>query len=90
MLGYITERQRQVSAINIFYEKTLYQDQPQVAVYSEADIPRAMLTETYIFVLYIGVLPDLIRDNFDNYNNNNTGKAFNIILAMPSRNPTVV
>ena len=77
--------------MNIFYEKTLYQDQPQVAVYSEADIPRAMLTETYIFVLYIGVLPDLIRDNFDNYNNNNnTGKAFNIILAMPSRNPTVV
>ena len=61
--------------MNIFYENTLYQDEPQVAVYSEADIPRAMLTETYVFVLYIGVLPNLTTDNFINYNEKKKGKA---------------
>ena len=82
MLGYITERQRQVSAMNIFYERTLYQDQPQVAVYSKADIPRAMLTEPYVFVLYIGVLPDLVQDNFENYDETKLGNdltlSFNV------------
>ena len=66
-MGYITERRRQVAAMNIFYEKTLNQDQPQVASYAEADIPRAMLTEPFVFVLFIGVLPDLKRDNYSNY-----------------------
>ena len=66
--------------MNIFYEKTLYQDEPQVAVYSEADIPRAMLTETYVFVLYIGVLPDLEKDNYTNYNISNRGKGLALSL----------
>ena len=63
--------------MNIFYERTLYQDQPQVAVYSKADIPRAMLTEPYVFVLYIGVLPDLVQDNFENYDETKLGNDFN-------------
>ena len=66
--------------MNIFYEKTLNQDEPQVSVYSEADIPRAMLTETYVFVLYIGVLPDLITDDYTNYNVSNRGKALTLSL----------
>ena len=69
--------------MNIFYEKTLYQDEPQVSVYSKADIPRAMLTETYVFVLYIGVLPDLEKDNYTNYNENIRGKA--LILSLNFR-----
>ena len=66
--------------MNIFYEKTLYQDEPQVAVYSQADIPRAMLTETYVFVLYIGVLPNLTTDNYTNYSESNRGKVLTLSL----------
>ena len=68
--------------MNIFYERTLYQDQPQVAVYSKADIPRAMLTEPYVFVLYIGVLPDLVQDNFENYDETKLGKDLTLIKVL--------
>ena len=66
-MSYITERRRQVAAINKFYERTLDQDTPQIGVYAKADIPRAMLTRQFVFVLSIAVLPDLEMDDFDNF-----------------------
>ena len=64
--------------MNIFYEKTVKQDEPQVARYEEANIPRAMLTEPFVFVLYIGVLPHLKEDSYSNYhvNGNRTKGKF--------------
>ena len=62
--NYITERTRQIGAINKFYEKTLGQKIPQIGRYSKADIPRAMLESQFIFVLSIAVLPDLNEDKF--------------------------
>ena len=56
-----------MAAINKFYEQTLDQETPQIGVYAKADIPRAMLTRQFVFVLSIAVLPDLEKDDFDNY-----------------------
>ena len=56
-----------MAAINKFYERTLDQETPQIGVYAKADIPRAMLTRQFVFVLSIAVLPDLVKDNFDNH-----------------------
>merc|ERR550532_2725609 len=67
ILSYMTERRRQVAAINKFYERTINQDTPQIGVYAKADIPRAMLTRQLVFVLSIAVLPDLEKDDFENY-----------------------
>ena len=53
--------------MNKFYERTLDQDTPQIGVYAMADIPRAMLTRQFVFVLSIAVLPDLETDDFDNF-----------------------
>ena len=56
-----------MAAMNQFYERTLGQETPQIGVYAKADIPRAMLTRQFVFVLSISVLPDLEKDDFDNY-----------------------
>ena len=53
--------------INTFFSETLDQDQPQVGVYSNADIPGAILIKKFVFVLYVRVLPDLVAESFDNY-----------------------
>ena len=66
-MGYINERKRQISVINTFYHKTLNKDKPQVGVYTKGDIPNAILTEQFVFVLYVRVLPNLVKDNFENY-----------------------
>ena len=65
--NYITERRRQVGAINKFYERTQYQDTPQIGVYSNADIPRAVLSREFVFVLSVSVLPDLNEDTFSKF-----------------------
>ena len=57
--------------MNKFYERTLDQDTPQIGVYAMADIPRAMLTRQFVFVLSIKVLPDLEKDDFDNFQSGN-------------------
>ena len=53
--------------INTFFSETLDQDQPQVGVYSYADIPKAILIKKFVFVLYVRVLPNLVAESFDNY-----------------------
>ena len=65
-----------MAAINKFYERTLYQDTPQIGVYAKADIPRAMLTRPLVFVLSIAVLPDLEKDDFDNYEMNEESDTY--------------
>ena len=42
-----------------------------------ADIPKAILTEQFVFVLFVKILPDLELDNFDNYNANNNQQWYN-------------
>ena len=44
----MTERMRQIGAINKFYEKTVGKETPQIGVYSKADIPRAMLSREFV------------------------------------------
>ena len=63
----MTERKRQIGAINKFYEKTVGQDGPQIGVYSKADIPRAILSRQFVFVLSVAVLPDLDNDDIEKY-----------------------
>ena len=53
--------------INTFFSETLEQHQPQVGVYSHADIPKAILIKKFVFVLYVRVLPDVERESFRNY-----------------------
>ena len=66
----MTERRRQIGAINKFYEKTLNKETPQIGVYNKADIPRAILSRELVFVLDVGILPDLEEDDFLNFNMN--------------------
>merc|ERR1719244_2558569 len=67
---YLTERERQVKAINIFYDETLYQHEPQIADYSKADIPRAIITRPVLFLLTLYVLPNVDSEKFASYGNN--------------------
>ena len=53
--------------INTFFSETLEQHQPQVGIYSHADIPKAILIKKFVFVLYVRVLPDVERESFTNY-----------------------
>ena len=64
------ERQRQVAVINTFYKETLGKDVPQVARYTHGDIPTALLTQKYVIVCTVFVLPDLDADNYTTYLNN--------------------
>ena len=64
------ERRRQMSIINIFYQKTLGQDTPQLNRDTSADISRAILTEEYVLVLIVPILPDPDQDNFKNFDVN--------------------
>ena len=59
------ERERQIAAINVFYDQTINKDRPQVAEYVEADIPKAILTQQYVFIYEIDILPDEKWDSFD-------------------------
>ena len=67
VLNYMTERMRQIGAINKFYEKTVGKETPQIGVYSEADIPRAMLSREFVFVLSVKVLPNLVEDEYEKF-----------------------
>ena len=67
---YMEERRRQMSIINIFYQKTLGQDTPQLNRDTSADISRAILTEEYVLVLIVPILPDPDQDNFKNFDVN--------------------
>jgi len=61
---YLTQRTRQVNALNIFYTQTVAQDQPQIASYSEADVPIAIITERVLFLLTLNVLPNVTEYNY--------------------------
>ena len=65
--NFLVEKERQVAAIEIFYDKTINIDVPQVAEYSKADIPRAILTQPFVFIYDIKILPNLPFDSFENY-----------------------
>ena len=39
--------------------------------YESGDIPNAILTEKYVFLLTVGVLPDTKKDSFENFDENN-------------------
>ena len=36
-------------------------------VYTRGDIPRAILKEEFVIVLEVNVLPDQVKDNYENY-----------------------
>ena len=62
------ERARQVAVLNIFYEHTLMRDTPQVRVYTNADIPKSLLTQKFVFILTLAILPIIDHDSYDNFN----------------------
>ena len=62
--------------INTFYLQTLNKNTPQLGRFITADIPKAILTEQFVFVLLVNILPDLELDNFDNYDNNQSQKQW--------------
>ena len=74
--GYINERKRQISVVNTFYLQTLNKNTPQLGRFVSADIPKAILTEEFVFILFVNILPDLEIDNFDNYNPNHSDKKW--------------
>ena len=73
MLAYLTERKRQVSAINTFYLKTREKNQPQVGSFMSADISKAMLSKRFVFVLTIRILPNIEEDMFEKFHEYNQG-----------------
>ena len=58
--------------INLFYQDTLQRYGPQVGIYESGDIPNAILTEKYVFILTVGVLPDLEKDSYDSFDGQNS------------------
>ena len=64
---YLTEKTRQVNAINIFYTQTASQDEPQIAVFSEANLPHALVSDHILFVLTLYVLPNVTTDDYTAY-----------------------
>ena len=62
--------------INTFYLQTLNKNAPQLGRYITADIPKAILTEQFVFVLFVKISPDLELDNFDNYDANNSDQQW--------------
>ena len=62
--------------INTFYLQTLNKNTPQLGRFITADIPKAILTEQFVFVLLVNILPDLELDNFDNYDDNHSEKQW--------------
>ena len=67
-MGYLAELRRRVSIINTFYKKSLQRDAPQLTKSSKSDISKAMLSERFVFVLSIRILPDLEEDSFEKFN----------------------
>ena len=67
-MGYLAELRRRVSIINTFYRKSLQKEAPQLTKSLKADISKAMLSERFVFVLSIRILPDLDEDTFSNFN----------------------
>ena len=64
---YLNEKTRQVNAINIFYTQTASQDEPQIAVFSEANIPHGLVSDHILFVLTLYVLPNVTTDEYTAY-----------------------
>ena len=64
----MAELRRRVSIINTFYTKSLKKEAPQLAKSLKADISKAMLSERFVFVLSIRILPDLDEDTFSKFN----------------------
>ena len=62
------ELRRRVSVINTFYKQTSRKKRFLLSKYSNADISKAMLSKRFVFVLFINILPDVDKDNFENFN----------------------
>ena len=73
-MGYLAELRRRVSIINTFYKKSLQKDAPQLTKSSKSDISKAMLSERFVFVLSIRILPDLEEDSFEKFDELNEEK----------------
>ena len=58
---------RKVSVINTFFKKTKGKDELQIGRTSFADISKAILSERFVFVLYIRVIPNIKEDSYDNF-----------------------
>ena len=63
----MNEKRRVASIINTFFVKSLSPDEPQVAEFERADIENAIVTERFVFVLSIYILPNLVEDGYENY-----------------------
>jgi hypothetical protein len=61
---YLSQRTRQVNALNIFYTQSVSQYEPQIAVYTKADVPVALITEPVLFLLKLYVLPNVTEYNY--------------------------
>jgi len=62
---YLMERTREVNALNIFYGETVNKVAPKMAQYQNADVPAALLTKKYVFVLSLHILPNIEDEKFD-------------------------
>ena len=63
----MNEKKRVASIINTFFVKTLNPDEPQVAEFERADIENAIVTERFVFVLNINILPNFVEDCYENF-----------------------
>ena len=64
---YLREKTRQVNAINIFYTHTVLQDEPQIAVFSLAHIPNALVSHQILFILTLNILPNVTKEKFTSW-----------------------
>ena len=73
---------RRVSVMNSFYEESLQKDEPQVSTYLSADIPKAILTEQFVFILYLSILPNIQVENYSNYSVGDLSQWYNDIKVV--------
>ena len=70
ILGYLSELRRSISVINTFFLRSNGIDFPKITRYSDAEISSNMMSKTYVFVLYLRILPNYTKDGLSNFNNN--------------------
>ena len=70
------ELRRLVSIINTFHVKTRGSNNQKIDRTSNADISQAILTNPFVFVLYISILPDIEEDNFENFDGKSSEKLW--------------
>jgi len=64
LYSYLSNRSREVNALNIFYAQTVNKNTPKMAEYQKALIPRALILTENVFLLSLKILSNTENEKF--------------------------